>query len=159
VSAGHPSVERVRELLADAGCSGEIRMFDSSTRTAKEAAEALDVDVANIAKTLVFLADGEPVVIVAGGASRVDTDRLAAEMGAAAITKADADAVRSATGYPIGGVSPVGLPEGLVVLVDEALRPLEPVWASAGHPMAVYSTAFDELVSLSGGRVVDVAER
>jgi Cys-tRNA(Pro) deacylase len=134
-------------------------MLDGSTRTAAEAAEALDVDVANIAKTLVFVADGTPLVVVAGGASRVDTTRLAAAFGGAKVDKADADTVRQATGYPIGGVSPVGLPEGLAVLVDEALAPLTPIWAAAGHPRAVYRTTFDELVAISGGRVVDVAER
>ena len=136
-----------------------MRILDDSTRTAAEAAAALDVAVANIAKTLVFLADDAPVVVVAGGASRVDTDRLAGEIGAAEVRKADADAVRAATGYPIGGVSPVGLPEGLVVVVDGALAPLDPIWAAAGHPRAVYRTTFDELLAVSGGRVVDVAER
>jgi prolyl-tRNA editing enzyme YbaK/EbsC (Cys-tRNA(Pro) deacylase) len=134
-------------------------MLDASTRTAAEAAAALDVDVANIAKTLVFVADGTPMVVVAGGASRVDTTRLAAAVGGAKVDKADADTVREATGYPIGGVSPVGLPGGLGVLVDEALAPLSPIWAAAGHPRAVYRTTFDELVAISGGRVVDVAER
>jgi prolyl-tRNA editing enzyme YbaK/EbsC (Cys-tRNA(Pro) deacylase) len=134
-------------------------MLDGSTRTAAEAAAALDVDVANIAKTLVFVADGRPLVVVAGGASRVDTARLADAAGGAAVDKADADTVREATGYPIGGVSPVGLPDGLPVLVDEALRPLTPIWAAAGHPRAVYRTTFDELLTVSGGSVVDVAER
>jgi prolyl-tRNA editing enzyme YbaK/EbsC (Cys-tRNA(Pro) deacylase) len=146
-------------LLEAAGCAGPVRMLDGSTRTAAEAAAALEVDVANIAKTLVFVADGTPLVVVAGGASRVDTARLAEEVGAAKVDKADAEVVREATGYPIGGVSPVGLPDGLAVLVDEALRPLTPIWAAAGHPRAVYRTSFDELVSISGGRAVDVAER
>ncbi len=159
MSTTHPNVERVRALLEDAGCTGPVRELDASTRTAAEAAAALDVDVANIAKTLVFVADDEPVVVVAGGASRVDTGRLAAELGATEVGKADAELVRRATGYPIGGVSPVGLPEGLVVLVDRALQPLDPIWAAAGHPMAVYATSFDEVVAMSGGRPVDVAER
>jgi prolyl-tRNA editing enzyme YbaK/EbsC (Cys-tRNA(Pro) deacylase) len=149
----------VTALLQAAGCTGPVRMLDGSTRTAAEAAAALEVDVANIAKTLVFVADGAPVVVVAGGASRVDTARLAGELAASTVDKADADTVRTATGYPIGGVSPVGLPDGLTVLVDGALAPLSPIWAAAGHPRAVYRTTFDELVAVSGGRVVDVAER
>jgi prolyl-tRNA editing enzyme YbaK/EbsC (Cys-tRNA(Pro) deacylase) len=75
------------------------------------------------------------------------------------VGKADADAVRAATGYPIGGVSPVGLPEGLTVVIDTGLEPLDPIWAAAGHPMAVYRTTFDELVAVSDARPVDVAER
>ena len=149
----------MRALLDQAGCAGPVRMLDGSSRTAAEAAAALGVDVANIAKTLVFRADGASVVVVAGGASRVDVDRLSREVDGASVTKADADAVRAATGYPIGGVSPVGLPEGLVVVVDAALAPLDPIWAAAGHPRAVYRTTFDELLAVSGGRVVDVAER
>ena len=135
-------------------------MLDGSTRTAAEAAAALAVDVANIAKTLVFLADGAPVVVIAGGASRVDVGPAGRVRSTPReVTKADADAVRAATGYPIGGVSPVGLPDGLVVVVDAALAPLDPIWAAAGHPRAVYRTTFDELLAVSGGRVVDVAER
>jgi prolyl-tRNA editing enzyme YbaK/EbsC (Cys-tRNA(Pro) deacylase) len=149
----------VTALLEAAGCAGPVRALDESTRTAAEAAAALAVDVANIAKTLVFTADGEPVVVIAGGASRVDTGRLAEAIGAGPVGKADADVVRAATGYPIGGVSPVGLPEGLTVVIDTALVPLDPIWAAAGHPMAVYRTTFDELVAVSGARPVDVAER
>jgi len=149
----------VRALLDQAGCAGPVRMLDGSSRTAAEAAAALGVDVANIAKTLVFLAGGDPLVVVAGGASRVDVERLSREIDGAPVTKADADAVRAATGYPIGGVSPVGLPDGLLVVVDAALASLDPIWAAAGHPRAVYRTTFDELLAVSGGRVVDVAER
>jgi prolyl-tRNA editing enzyme YbaK/EbsC (Cys-tRNA(Pro) deacylase) len=149
----------VTALLEAAGCAGPVRALDASTRTAAEAAAALAVDVANIAKTLVFTADGEPVVAIVGGASRVDTGRLAEAIGAGSVGKADADAVRAATGYPIGGVSPVGLPEGLTVVIDTGLEPLDPIWAAAGHPMAVYRTTFDELVAVSDARPVDVAER
>ncbi|MBV9950356.1 MAG: YbaK/EbsC family protein, partial [Acidimicrobiia bacterium] len=97
MSTAHPNVERVIALLEAAGCAGPVRVLDASTRTAAEAAAALEVDVANIAKTLVFVADGRPVVVVAGGASRVDTTRLATEIGAATVRKADADTVRDAT--------------------------------------------------------------
>ena len=142
----------MRALLDQAVCAGPVRMLDGSSRTAAEAAAALGVDVANIAKTLVFVAGGDPLVVVAGGASRVDVERLSGEIDGAPVTKADADAVRAATGYPIGGVSPVGLPDGLLVVVDAALASLDPIWAAAGHPRAVYRTTFDELLAVSGGR-------
>jgi prolyl-tRNA editing enzyme YbaK/EbsC (Cys-tRNA(Pro) deacylase) len=158
VSAGpHPSHLRVAEALRATGLDADVRELSESTRTAQEAASALGVDVAQIAKTLVFLADGVAVVVVASGVDRVDTGRLSAELDGAAIGRADADAVRAATGYPIGGVSPAGLPDGLVVLVDDGLRDQEPVWAAAGTPRAVYRTTYGDLLKVTGGRPVAVA--
>lgn len=155
--AGHPSHRRVEEALRSAGFEAVVLELSASTRTAPEAAEALGVDVAAIAKTLVFLADGAPVVVVASGVDRVDTTRLSAELGGAKISRADADAVRAATGYPIGGVSPVALPEGLTVLLDEGLRDQDEVWAAAGTPRGVFRTTFAALLTLTGGRPVSVA--
>ena len=156
-AAPHPSHQRVAAALRAAGLDAEVRELSESTRTAQEAATALGVDVAQIAKTLVFLADGRAVVVVASGVHRVDTGRLSAALDGATIGRADADAVRAATGYPIGGVSPAALPDGLVVLVDDGLRGQDPVWAAAGTPRAVYRTTYGDLLTLTGGRPVAVA--
>ncbi|MDX6223822.1 MAG: hypothetical protein QOE64_198, partial [Frankiales bacterium] len=92
------------------------------------------------------------------GSDRVDTKRLAEAVGAARVRRPDADAVRAATGYPIGGVSPAGLPEGLQVLVDRGLAAFDVVWASAGTPHDVFPTSFDELLAITGGEPTDVRE-
>jgi prolyl-tRNA editing enzyme YbaK/EbsC (Cys-tRNA(Pro) deacylase) len=152
-----PNVERVQAALAANGSMASVRQLPDSTRTSAEAAAALGVDLAQIAKSLVFLAGGDPVMVIASGADRVDTAKLSACLGGAPITRADADAVRAATGYPIGGVSPAGLGGSLPVMVDRALARFDEVWAAAGTPHAVFATTFDELLLISGGRAVDVA--
>jgi len=146
----HRNVVRVREALAELGITGEVRQLADSTRTAREAAEALDVPVGAICSSLVFLLDGEPLLVLTSGAHRVDTDMLGTELGGT-ITRADADAVRAATGQPIGGVAPVGHPAPLRTVVDVALEEFETVWAAAGHPHAVFPTSFAELVRVTGG--------
>jgi prolyl-tRNA editing enzyme YbaK/EbsC (Cys-tRNA(Pro) deacylase) len=155
----HPSVERVQAALQAAGSTARVRELPGSTRTSHEAAAALDVAVGQIAKSLVFLADGEPVMVVASGADRVDDSRLAAHVGVTRISGADAERVRAATGYPIGGVSPVGLDGRLRVLIDRALAPFDVVWAAAGTPNSVFPTTFAELLRVSGGEEADVSER
>ena len=157
MSSGHRSHQRVQEALEAVGVEATVRELTESTRTAAEAAAALGVDVAQIAKTLVFLADGNAVVVVASGIDRVDTTRLSAALEGAEIGRADADAVRAATGYPIGGVSPAGLPAGLPVLIDDGLRDRDGIWAAAGTPTAVFRTTFDELLTVTAGRPVSVA--
>ena len=154
----HPNARRVQEALAAAGSPARVRQLTDSARTAPEAAAALGVEVAQIAKSLVFLADGRPVAVIASGADRVDTAAVAREVGAAKVRRADADAVRQATGFPIGGVSPAGLPDGLEVLIDRALSSYEVIWAAAGTPHTVYPTSYSELVRVTGGRSVDVRE-
>lgn len=146
----HRNVVRVREALAELGITGEVRQLADSTRTAREAAKALDVPVGAICSSLVFLLDGEPLLVLTSGAHRVDTDMLGTELGGT-ITRADADAVRAATGQPIGGVAPVGHPAPLRTVVDVALEEFETVWAAAGHPHAVFPTSFAELVRVTGG--------
>jgi prolyl-tRNA editing enzyme YbaK/EbsC (Cys-tRNA(Pro) deacylase) len=153
----HPNIERVQAALAAMGSAACVRELPDSTRTSAEAAGAIGVEVAQIAKSLVFLADRDPVMVVASGADRVDTAKLSAALGGARITRADADTVRAATGYPIGGVSPAGLGGSVAVMVDRALAGLGEVWAAAGTPNAVFPTTFDELLRMSAGRPVDVA--
>jgi prolyl-tRNA editing enzyme YbaK/EbsC (Cys-tRNA(Pro) deacylase) len=155
----HPNVRRVQETLRACGSEAEVRQLADSTRTSAEAAAALGVEVGQIAKTIVFLADGEPVLVVASGADRIDTDALSRHLGGKEITRADADAVRSATGFPIGGVSPVALPPGLTILVEKRLADFDVLWTSGGTPHAVFPTTFAELVRITSGSTSEVSHR
>ena len=154
----HPNARRVQDALVAAGVEGRVRELDASARTSAEAADALEVEVGQIAKTLVFLADGRPVVVIASGSDRVDTAALARVAEVDKVKRADADAVKAATGYSIGGVSPAGLPRGVEVFIERGLSRYEIIWAAAGTHNAVYPTTFTDLVSVTGGLVVDVAE-
>jgi prolyl-tRNA editing enzyme YbaK/EbsC (Cys-tRNA(Pro) deacylase) len=152
----HPNVERVAVALRDGGASGEIRELADSTRTADQAAAALGVPVGAIVKSLVFTADEQPVMVLASGDHQVDTAAVAAALGVNTVRRADADTVRAATGYPIGGVPPVAHSTGLRILVDRHLATYDVLWAAAGTPHAVFSTGYDELVRLTGGTAADV---
>lgn len=151
----HPSVVRVRSRLAQLGATGDVRILDASARTAQQAADALGVEVAQIANSLVFEVDGAPLLVLASGAQRVDTAKLAAHLGAA-VHRANPDFVRSRTGFAIGGVAPVGHLEPIRTLVDTDLARYDVVWAAAGHPHAVFPTSFDELVRITGGSPTQV---
>jgi len=130
-------------------------MLPDAAHTAAQAAFALGCAVEEIAKSIVFAsADGTAVVVVAGGATRVDEARLAATVGP--IGRADPDFVKSATGYSIGGVTPFGLPETARLLIDRSIEGLDQCFCAAGHPHAVVQTAFAHLVALSGARPVEV---
>jgi len=153
----HPHVARVAEALRSAGATGEPVQLDASARTAAEAAAALGCDVGAIASSLVFSADGEPLLVMTSGAHRVDTAHVAALLGVSRVERADAETVKAATGFAIGGVAPVGHPAPLRTLVDVALGEHDRVWAAAGHPHAVFPTTFDELVRLTGGMPAQVA--
>jgi prolyl-tRNA editing enzyme YbaK/EbsC (Cys-tRNA(Pro) deacylase) len=152
----HPTVARVVEELRAAGWRGELRETADSARTAVEAAAALGCEVGAIASSLVFSADGEPLLVVTSGAHRVDTRAVAALLGAGSVDRAPAALVREATGYAIGGVAPVGHPSPLRTLVDVDLGQHDVVWAAAGHPHAVFSTSYDELLRLTGGTPAQV---
>ena len=153
----HRNARRVQEALTAAGSAAEVRELPDSAHTVAEAAAALGVAEAQIAKSLVFVADGEPVLAVLSGPDRLDPARLALHVGAGRVTRADADVVRQATGFPIGGVSPVGHADGLRVVVDRGLEPYPVVWAAAGTPHAVFPTTLAELVAVSGGESGEVA--
>ena len=159
-----PAVTRVRAALAEAGAADAadgVRVLDSAARTAAQAAEQLGVEPAQIANSLVFVArDGEraePVLVLASGGHRVDTAKVAGLLGVDRVQRADPDTVRAATGVAIGGVPPVGHPQPLPTLVDDALAAYDAVWAAAGHPHAVFPTTHDELVRITGGTSADVA--
>lgn len=154
----HPSAERVQQTLRASGSSAEVVELSDSTRTSEEAAAAIGVAVGQIAKSLVFTADGEPVLVILSGVDRLDTDRLREHLGAGKVKRADADVVRQATGFVIGGVSPVGHDGSLRIVLDRALAAYPVIWAAGGTPHAVFPTSFDELVTLTGGEVADVRE-
>jgi len=153
----HPNSARVAAALRDGGARGEVRQLDTSTRTAQEAADALGVPVGAIVKSLVFSADGTPVLVLASGDHQVDTGKVARALTAGAVTRADADTVRAATGFPIGGVAPVAHPQPLRTIVDRHLATYDVLWAAAGTPHSVFPTSYDELVGLTGGDPADVA--
>ena len=146
---------RVQAALTAAGIDARIEEFPSSTRTAQEAAATVGTRVGQIVKSLVFLAGDAPVVALVSGVNRLDTQRLAALSGAA-ISKADADVVRQATGYAIGGVPPIGFPEPIPTFIDRDLLRYDVVWAAAGTPRHVFPIAPEELVRITGGTVADL---
>jgi Cys-tRNA(Pro) deacylase len=147
--------ERVQQALTAANVDARIVEFASSTRTAQEAADTVGTSVGQIVKSLVFLAGDAPVVALVSGVNRLDTQRLAAVSGAT-IGKADADAVRRATGYSIGGVPPIGFPAPIATFIDRDLLQYDVVWAAAGTPRHVFPIAPRELVRITGGRVADL---
>ncbi|MDQ1625680.1 MAG: hypothetical protein QOJ49_1178 [Actinomycetota bacterium] len=155
----HPSVERVTRTLAELGAptaSSNVRTLEAAARTAVDAAAQLGVDVAQIANSLVFAADGQPLLVLASGGHRVDTAKVAAIVGAERVDRATPEFVRTHTGFAIGGVAPVGHPEPIRTLVDVALDQYDEVWAAAGHPHTVFPTTFAELVRITGGEPAEV---
>jgi prolyl-tRNA editing enzyme YbaK/EbsC (Cys-tRNA(Pro) deacylase) len=154
----HPNVERVAAALRAAGAQGQVRRLDASARTAQQAADQLGCDVGAIANSLVFDADGAPLLILTSGAHRVEPARVAAGHGLRRLGRADPDFVRAHTGFPIGGVAPVGHPEPLRTLVDVALKQYDEIWAAAGHPHSVFPTTFEELVRITGGVPAEVGD-
>jgi prolyl-tRNA editing enzyme YbaK/EbsC (Cys-tRNA(Pro) deacylase) len=151
----HRNAARVQQALRDAGSSARVVQDPQSARTAEEAAQRLGCEVGAIVKSLLFLADGAPLLVLTSGAHRVDTVFLGAALGAE-LTRADADAVRLATGQPIGGVAPLGHPSRLRTIVDETLAGFPVVWAAAGTPHALFATSFTELLALTGGEAAAV---
>jgi prolyl-tRNA editing enzyme YbaK/EbsC (Cys-tRNA(Pro) deacylase) len=149
---------RFASVLRELSVAGAVRVLPDSASTAALAAAQLGCDIGAIANSLVFAADGEPLLVMTSGAHRVDTARVAALVGASVVSRADARAVRSWTGQVIGGVGPVGHPAPLRTLVDVWLAKYDVVWAAAGHPHTVFPTSFDELVRITGGTSAEVGE-
>jgi prolyl-tRNA editing enzyme YbaK/EbsC (Cys-tRNA(Pro) deacylase) len=148
--------EKVVAAAKELGLEVTVRTLDQPTRTVAEAAAALDVDAGQIAKSLVFLADGEPVVIVASGAHRVDVDQLALACDCAVIDKATPEDVRAATGFAVGGVPPFG--HGLSIMLDEALLEYDEVYAAGGDGNTLFAVDPRALAAATGARIVRVAE-
>ena len=150
----------VRETLHGLGAQGDVVRLDDSARTAREAADALGIEVGQIASSLVFLAGDhhEPVLVVVSGGHRVDVRKLAAGLEVDHVEKATAKQVREATGFAIGGVAPVGHPRPLRTLVDVDLARFDVVWAAGGHPHYVFPTSYDELLRITAGYAAEVGE-
>ena len=150
--------QRVQAALRELGAEIEVIELDASTRTAQQAAEAIGTELGSIVKSLVFLADGQPVVVLVAGDRRAAPARLQALLGVGRMMIANADEVRQATGYAIGGVPPVGHKTPLPIWIDGSLRRFETVYAAAGGPRAVFPIAYAKLVELTGGSVADLTE-
>jgi prolyl-tRNA editing enzyme YbaK/EbsC (Cys-tRNA(Pro) deacylase) len=134
----HPTALKVRERLAARGLEVEVRVLPDSTRTAREAAVACGCDVGQIVKSLVFVVDGTPTMVLCAGDRRVTTVEG---------RPATADEARAATGFAIGGIPPLGHDSDLPTIVDESLRRFEHVWCAAGTPHAVFETSVDSLLA------------
>ena len=168
----HPAVLRVAEVLKSKGIQGNIVALKDSARTAAEAASALGIEVGQVASSIVFkLPNGKPLLVITSGRHRVDTELVAKKLGVEKLHRADADYVRSVSGFAIGGVSPVGWvsePAGGVapigwlspatILIDQALSDYDVVWAAAGHPHAVYPTTYAELIACTDAKPMVVGD-
>ena len=156
----NPSVIRVTALLKELGCSGEVTILSDSARTALDAANALGIEVGQVASSIVFkLPSGNPLLVITSGRHRVDTELVAKNLGVEKLHRADADFVKNASGFSIGGVSPVGWvnkPE--IILIDQALNDYDVAWAAAGHPHSVYPTSFEELARVTGAMSMVVGD-
>jgi prolyl-tRNA editing enzyme YbaK/EbsC (Cys-tRNA(Pro) deacylase) len=145
-------------VLRDLGVSSEVRELPESAPTAAAAAAQLGCEVGAIANSLVFSADGAPLLVMTSGAHRVDTAQVARLIGVSAVQRADARSVRAWTGQAIGGVGPVGHPAPIRTLVDTWLEKYDVIWAAAGHPHTVFPTSFAELVRITSGTPAEVGE-
>jgi prolyl-tRNA editing enzyme YbaK/EbsC (Cys-tRNA(Pro) deacylase) len=152
-----PSAQKVQEALSQAGVQLQVVELPASTRTSAEAAQAVGCQVGQIAKSLVFKTSDtqKPILVIASGANRVDEAKVGARLGEA-IGKADADFVRSRTGFVIGGVPPVGHTEALNTFIDEDLLNYQQIWAAAGTPNAVFPLTPTDLIQITQGEVIKV---
>jgi Cys-tRNA(Pro) deacylase len=154
----HPASQRVVEAARRLGIEIDIRQFDQSTRTAQEAADAIGVGLGQIVKSLVFLADDQPILVLASGPNRTDTAKLARQAGAQEVRRASAEDVQAATGFAIGGVPPIGHRRPLPIYFDRDLLQYDTVWAAAGTPNAVFAIPPHQLAQASAAVIVDLKE-
>ena len=147
---------RFAAVLRDLDVSGQVRELPESAPTAAAAAAQLGCEVGAIANSLVFSADGAPLLVMTSGAHRVEVARVAQLIGAAVVQRADARSVRAWTGQAIGGVGPVGHPAPIRTVVDTWLEKYDVIWAAAGHPHTVFPTSFAELVRITDGTPAEV---
>jgi prolyl-tRNA editing enzyme YbaK/EbsC (Cys-tRNA(Pro) deacylase) len=159
----HPNVQAVRDALDAAGArtadgsAPQIVILDEAVHTAPAAAEALGVEVGQIANSLIFDADGEPLLVLTSGAHRVDTAKVAADLGVPKLRRATPEFVRTHTGQAIGGVAPLGHPKPVRTLVDTALERYPVIWAAGGVPRAVFPITYPELLRVTAATPADVA--
>jgi prolyl-tRNA editing enzyme YbaK/EbsC (Cys-tRNA(Pro) deacylase) len=154
----HPNAENVADRLRDLGVTGNVVELPEPAPTAASAAAQLGCDIGAIANSLVFSADGAPLLVLTSGGHRVDTVQVAELVGAQKVRRATPEFVREATGQPIGGVAPVGHPLPLRTLVDTWLFTFDVVWAAAGHPHTVFPTTYEELLRITGGSPAEVGQ-
>ncbi len=156
----NPSVVRVTALLKELGCSGDVTILSDSARTALDAANALGIEVGQVASSIVFkLPSGNALLVITSGRHRVDTELVAKNLGVEKLHRADADFIKSISGFSIGGVSPIGwVSKPEIILIDEALDEHDVAWAAAGHPHSVYPTSFAELLRVTGAQPMFVGE-
>jgi Cys-tRNA(Pro) deacylase len=152
----HPNTLRVIAAAREAGLEITTRRFPEGTKTAADAAAAIGVSVGQIVKSLVFAVDGEIVMAYVSGSNQLDEKKLAAAAGGKKCSRVDADAVRTATGYPIGGVPPFGHSTQLRVFVDPDLLQYDEVWAAAGTWNDNFGAAPADIVRVAGGVVTDL---
>jgi prolyl-tRNA editing enzyme YbaK/EbsC (Cys-tRNA(Pro) deacylase) len=147
----HPTAARVQERLHERGLDVEVQVLPDSTRTAGEAAAAVGCEVGQIVKSLVFVRDGQSVMVLCAGDRRVAANRLG-------LRAASADEARAATGFSIGGIPPLGHEQPLETMIDESLRRFATVWCAAGTPHAVFEADTESLISaVPGGAVAEVS--
>ena len=151
------AVDRFRDRAARAGVDVDVKEFTAETRTAADAAAAIGCDVAQIVKSLVFVADGQAVLALTSGANRVDEPKLAAHLGVDQVRKADAAEVRAATGYAIGGTPPFGHDSALTIVCDRDLMDHREIWAAAGTPRTVFPLSPAVLLATTGATIADFA--
>ncbi len=155
----NPSVQRVQSILRDLGNAGEVTVLSDSARTAQEAADALGIEIGQVASSIVFkLPDGSPLLVITSGRHRVDTALVAQQLQVEKLHRADADFVKNTSGFSIGGVSPIGWNSPAKIVIDLALNDYEVVWAAAGHPHAVYPTTFAELIAATQAEPMTVGD-
>lgn len=154
--ARHPNVQAVEAALRAAGIEPNVRVLPETAPTAVAAAEQIGCPVAAIANSLIFDAEGAPLLVLTSGAHRVDTGKLAAHLGLAKLKRASPEFVRLHTGQVIGGVAPLGHPAPIRTLIDETLAAQRQVWAAAGHPHTVFPIGYDELLKATGAEAVAV---
>jgi prolyl-tRNA editing enzyme YbaK/EbsC (Cys-tRNA(Pro) deacylase) len=154
----HPGVQKVANALRGLGVLGQLRALPEPAPTAVTAAAQLGCSVAAIANSLIFDAEGKALLVLASGAHRVDTLKLAPLVEVSHVRRASPDFVRKHTGQPIGGVAPVGHPTPLMTLVDVELARHDVIWAAGGHPHYVFPTSYDELLRITAGHAAEVGE-
>jgi prolyl-tRNA editing enzyme YbaK/EbsC (Cys-tRNA(Pro) deacylase) len=153
----HPNAQRIQNALRERGSSAQVIQVPESTRTAVEAAAALGTTVAQIVKSLVFVADDRPLLVLTSGSERVSTEKVRALVGAA-VSRPDADTVKLLTGYSIGGIPPLAHVMPARVLMDPHLLDFDVVWAAAGTPHTVFGIAPEELRRVTDAELADVTE-
>jgi len=154
------AVKRVSDALKSNQISGQIKVLTQSARSAAEAADALGIEVGQIASSIIFKLPNEtPLLVITSGRHRVDTELVAKELSVENLARVDADYVKELSGFSIGGVAPLGwINPPAITLIDLALNDYDVVWAAAGHPHAVYPTTYDELIQCTGAQPMIVGD-